>query len=154
MDNTELEKIASLITNIRDNELEEMEYIRKQSRRMNIISIISLSIVTILTLIIITIIPKLMSFVNSTNEIVKEANIVLDDAKEAVANLNKVSEELATVEFDDLFEEVDNLVENSQKSIDETMKEIKKIDFDGLNNAIKSLEAIVAPLSKLSLFGR
>ena len=59
--------------------------------------------------------------------------IALDEeklnAKVAVDNLNKVSEELASVEFDDLFEEVGSLVESSQKSIDNTMKEIDKISF-------------------------
>ena len=73
----------------------------------------------------------------------------MSEAQEVVTNLNKVTADLAQIDINNLFDNVNGLVVESQNSIGETMNKIGKIDFEGLNSAIQDLQAVISPLAKM-----
>ena len=52
-------------------------------------------------------------------------------------------------DLDDMLDNVNSLVDTSEKSVQDTVKKIDDIDLDSLNKAINDLSTIIAPLAKL-----
>jgi Zn-dependent oligopeptidase len=52
----------------------------------------------------------------------------------------------------DMSSDMDTLINDNAESIEEMMKNLDEIDFEGLNNAIEDLGEVVKPLA--DFFGR
>lgn len=138
--NSEIREILEVLKDIQANEQLEMKYAKKQARRSMIMSLCSLVIVVILAVLIIPIFTKVSLLLDDVNDVVNNAQV-------SVKNLEDITTELAEVDIDGLFKEVDSLVLESQKSIAEAMDRINDIDFEGLNVAIQNLGTVIQPLS-------
>ena len=69
-------------------------------------------------------------------------------------NLETVTNQIAEVDFGAMVKNVDDLVVTSQAGVEQAMDQISAIDFKTLNQAIKDLSDVVAPLAKFfNVFG-
>ena len=133
-----LNDIASILKDIRNENEQEQKYTRKLLRIMQIMMLAMLLVIMLMGFVITSYIPRV--------------NSLLTESEAVMANLNTVTTQLATIDFPDTINNVNSLVVSSQSDITDAMEKINKIDFEGLNNAIKDLESVISPLSKL--FGR
>ncbi|MDD3414059.1 MAG: hypothetical protein PHY47_08665 [Lachnospiraceae bacterium] len=133
-----LNDIASILKDIRNENEKEQKYTRKLLRIMQIMMLAMLLVIMLMGFVITSYIPRV--------------NSLLTESEAVMTNLNTVTTELTTIDFPDTINNVNSLVVSSQSDITDAMEKINKIDFEGLNNAIKDLESVISPLSKL--FGR
>ena len=71
-----------------------------------------------------------------------------------LANLEVVTGDLATVDFETMVTGINALVSTGQVSLEETVAKLNAIDFESLNTAIKNLSAVVEPLASFfKVFG-
>ena len=69
-------------------------------------------------------------------------------------NLKTVTNQLADVDLETMVKNVDDLVVTSQAGVEQAMDQLSAIDFKTLNQAIKDLSDVVAPLAKFfNVFG-
>ena len=69
-------------------------------------------------------------------------------------NLKTVTNQLAGVDLETMVKNVDDLVVTSQAGVEQAMDQLSAIDFKTLNQAIKDLSDVVAPLAKFfNVFG-
>ena len=69
-------------------------------------------------------------------------------------NLETVTNQIAEVDFGAMVKNVVDLVVTSQAGVEQAMDQISAIDFKTLNQAIKDLSDVVAPLAKFfNVFG-
>lgn len=94
-------------------------------------------------------IPPVITTIDEAQKAVVQAQTVMTDLDNSLANLDEVAVQLAKADFEQMFQDVTSLTENSEKGIAEAMEKIDRLDMDGLNQAIKDLGAIVAPLANL-----
>lgn len=139
---TQYNQIVEILKDIQVNEQKEMKYAKKQSRFAIIISIVCLMVVVCVAFAVFTLLPKANALIGTTESIVTEA-------EGAVKNLNKITTELAEVDVDGLFDNVNGLVIQSQKDVTSAMEKLNAINFEKLNGAIEDLASIVDPLAKL-----
>lgn len=151
-ENTDLKVIMEILQDIRDNERKEMKYAKRQSVISMILSSICLVIVIMIGIAVFSLLPKVGALVRNANAIIEEASGMMSEAEDVVANLNTVTADLAKLDMNELFDNVNGLVVESENSISEAMERIDKIDFEGLNSAIKDLGAVISPLARF--FGR
>ena len=71
----------------------------------------------------------------------------LPQLETVLRNLEKVTTELAVVDFEGMVKSVNTLVATGQTSLEETVTKLNAIDFESLNKAIKSLSEVVEPLA-------
>ena len=83
------------------------------------------------------------------SETVSQVNSMMGEVQDVVTNLDKSTKELAAIDLNDMLENVNSLVDTSEKSVEETVKKLDDIDLDSLNKAIKDLSTIIPPLAKL-----
>ena len=83
------------------------------------------------------------------SETVSQVNSMMGEVQDVVTNLDKSTKELAAIDLNDMLENVNSLVDTSEKSVEETVKKLDDIDLDSLNKAIKDLSTIISPLAKL-----
>lgn len=64
-----------------------------------------------------------------------------------LGNLEVVTSDLATVDFETMVTEINSLVSAGQVSLEETVAKLNAIDFESLNKAIGNLSAVVEPMA-------
>ena len=74
---------------------------------------------------------------------------MMGEVQNVVTNLDKSTQELAAININDMLDNVNSLVNTSEKSVQDTVKKIDDVDLDSLNKAIKDLSTIISPLAKL-----
>ena len=80
---------------------------------------------------------------------VSQVNGMMGEVQEVVTNLDKSTKELVAIDLNQMLDNVNSLVDTSEKSVTDTVKKIDEVDLDSLNKAIKDLSTIIAPLAKL-----
>ena len=71
-----------------------------------------------------------------------------------LGNLEIVTTDLATVDFETMVAGINSLVSTGQVSLEETVAKLNAIDFESLNTAIGNLSAVVEPMASFfKVFG-
>ena len=123
----------------------------RQIRRSNRIQTIVSSILCAFALI--ACVCCVMLFVR-IYDMIPQLSVVFEQLESILANLEQTSQQLATVDFQAMVQDVDALVATGQQSLEQTMDKLNTIDFDALNQAIGDLENVVEPLAKFfKVFG-
>ncbi len=78
-----------------------------------------------------------------------QLTVTLDRTNQITQELSTVANELADLDFDSMFADVNILVEDSQKTMQEALTKIQAIDIETLNEAIDGLNTVVRPLANL-----
>ncbi len=87
--------------------------------------------------------------ITTASATIESVNGMMGEVQSVVNNLDKSTQELAAINLDEMLDNVNGLVETSEKSVQDTVKKIDNVDLDSLNKAIKDLSTIIAPLAKL-----
>lgn len=84
---------------------------------------------------------------------------ILNDAESTFQTLNTLSSEIEEANIPGLFDDVSELVENAQSTVNDAMggvgqavEKVDELDIETLNKAISDLAAVVEPLA--GLFGK
>ncbi len=89
------------------------------------------------------IVPKVVGALNDVNTLVDRAEISVDNADATLEDISEMAESLE--QAGNKMEQM--LVDNEQELVD-SMDKISKIDFDGLNEAIKDLQDAIGPMAE------
>ncbi len=87
--------------------------------------------------------------ITTASEAIESVNGMMGEVQSVVSNLDKSTKELAAINIGDMLDNVNTLVDTSEKSVEQTVKKLDDLDLDSLNKAIKDLSTIIAPLAKL-----
>ena len=79
---------------------------------------------------------------------------LVSQLESVLGNLEVVTSDLATVDFETMVTGINSLVSAGQVSLEETVAKLNAIDFESLNKAIGNLSAVVEPMAKFfKVFG-
>ncbi len=145
----DLKVIAELLQEIRNENSREMKYAKTQMRLAVFTSFTSLIIIIIIALGVAFIVPRVMMLANQADAILRQTDALMMQAETVMDNMEQVTTELATADITGMLKDMDTLVTTSEEGMGEALKKVTDIDIDSLNEAIKDLGAIVAPLAKL-----
>ena len=92
-------------------------------------------------------VPSLLKTIHQVNGVVAEAEETLAQAQDALAGVDEMTDAVTSMS-----ENMDTFVTENAVSIEQVMKKLETIDFEGLNGAIKDLGDVVEPMAKF--FGK
>ena len=104
-----------------------------------------LAIAVVITLLIL--VPSLLKTIHQVNGVVTEAEETLVQAQEALDGVGEMTDAVTSMS-----ENMDTFVSENVVSIEQVMKKLEAIDFEGLNGATKDLGDVVEPMAKF--FGK
>lgn len=93
------------------------------------------------------VVPPAVRTINNVDTAVVGATNTLSKADEALDNINTMSVEVTLAS-----KQMNEFIETNSESVTQSMQKLQNVDFEGLNNAISDLEAVVEPMAKL--FGK
>ncbi len=121
---------------IGDNLLTEIrELTRKQVRWQRFSSLCMFAILVVVAVAVFTLMPQAIATLSNINATVDRANESLVEVDAMVAEMTSASKNL------------NELVDNNEKSLTEAIDKMSNVDYDGLNKAIQDLQGAVSPLS-------
>ena len=119
----------------------------KYARIQSLIAILAALCFLAFAVVVGRLVPQIAAFAAEADKLLEQAQVVL-------TNMEQVTEELAQVEFAEMIEDVDELVNSSQAGLEETMEKMNSIDIEKLNEAIDGLSKVVEPLARFfKVFG-
>ena len=96
---------------------------------------------------LIILVPSLQKTIHQVNGVAAEAEETLAQAQDALAGVDEMTDAVTSMS-----ENMDTFVTENAVSIEQVMKKLEAIDFEGLNGAIKDLGDVVEPMAKF--FGK
>lgn len=95
----------------------------------------------------VTVVPVVLSTAKRANDVMLQASetIVLADA--AIESITEMSNTITS-----MGDNMDTFITENSKSVEEVMKKVEAVDFEGLNKAIKDLGDVVEPFA--NFFGK
>ena len=126
-----------------------LQQTRKEARASRVAATACTGIFVAMAIALLVLLPR-------TVETLSIANAVMRDANEAVTEANTLvkSAQRSLEGLDQAIANIDGVVVSNADYVTEAMEHLNGIDFDGLNNSIKSLETVIAPLARLMGGGR
>lgn len=127
--------------------LELMEKIEKNSRRQLRTSWILCACAIVAMVCCAGMLLTALRFMPQVHDLMSQMQTVL-------GNLEKTTDQLASVDLKSMVSSVDALVTTGQESLKQTMDKLNQLDFETLNTAIEALGKVVEKLQKVvSIFG-
>ncbi|MGN0377182.1 MAG: hypothetical protein ACI4ED_06065 [Suilimivivens sp.] len=96
----------------------------------------------VLAVCLLVIVPSVMKTVNQANDIMEQVSETLVLADTAIESVTQMSQSITT-----MGNNMDSFITENSESIQQIMKKMDEIDFEGLNSAIKDLGDVVEPLA-------
>lgn len=86
--------------------------------------------------------------------VMPQVHDLMGQMQTVLGNLEKTTDQLASVDLKSMVSSVDALVTTGQESLTQTMDKLNQLDFETLNTAIEALGKVVEKLQKVvSIFG-
>lgn len=130
---------------------ELLEKIAEQSKKQVFYARISAICTGILALAIVIslliLVPSVTKTIHQANSAITEVEETLEQAQDALAGVDEMTSAVTSMS-----ENMDTFVTENAVSIEQVMKKLEAIDFEGLNSAIKDLGDVVEPMAKF--FGK
>lgn len=95
----------------------------------------------------IVVLPSVLGTVQKANEVMAQASDTIILADTAIESITEMSKSIT-----DMGDNMDAFITDNANSVEEIMKKIGTVDFEGLNKAIKDLGDTVEPFAKF--FGK
>lgn len=92
-------------------------------------------------------VPSVVKTVNRANEVMAKASGTIELADTAIASVTEMSKSITA-----MGNNMDTFITENAESVQQVMKKLDEIDFEGLNSAIKDLGDVVEPLA--NFFGK
>ena len=119
----------------------------KQLFYTRVTSLAALVLCAAVTVCLSVVVPKVMTTVESANEIltqVSETITLADTTLESVTSMSTSISDMGTT--------MDTFITDNAETVEEIMTKLEEIDFEGLNDAIEDLGDVVEPLA--NFFGK
>ena len=100
-----------------------------------------------LVICLIILVPSAVKTINHANEVMAKASGTIELADTAIASVTGMSNSITV-----MWKNMDTFITENAESVEQVMKKLDEIDFEGLNSAIKDLGDVVEPLAKF--FGK
>ncbi len=141
--NTEAEKIPE-----EKNSLEKL--MEKQLFYTRIFAVSNVILVAAVLLVILKVIPNLTATLTQASGALTSATQMMEDASDTIVLAESALARVQPMmnEFEDVTDNVNELVDSSSAAVEEAMDKIKKMDIEKLNEAIQDLSDVVEPLAK------
>ncbi len=140
--------------NTEEKEVQEqqvLEQLLKNSKRQlfytRITSLFAMVLVAAVIICLIMVVPKLLSTITNVNHVMAQATQTIELADTAIESVTEMSKSITT-----MGDNMDTFITDNSKSVEEVMKKLEQVDFEGLNNAIKDLGEVVEPFA--NFFGK
>jgi predicted PurR-regulated permease PerM len=94
---------------------------------------------------------KLQDFTDQAETEMKELDKLVTQAQDSLTGLDNLAADAdSSLEgIDEMVQNINKLVVDNAEALDETISKMNEIDFDQLNQAIKDLANVIAPLASL-----
>lgn len=125
--------IKTLLDDIREQNVIERTYLKKQLNMMKALMFAMAGIFLMLLIAVAVLVPKVTT--------------TLDNANVALEQISYTAEQM-----DDVLISVETLLEDSSEGVSQALENMNSIDFEKLNKSIDDFNSVVSPLS--SFFGR
>ena len=96
---------------------------------------------------LVILVPSVVKTVNRANEVMAKASGTIELADTAIASVTEMSNSITV-----MGNNMDTFITENAESVEQVMKKLDDIDFEGLNSAIKDLGDVVEPLA--NFFGK
>ncbi len=146
---TDFKVVAKLLQGIRDDNEKQMRYMRTQLRLTQFFTVFLVLIIMVMTIGITSYVPVINQIISDANIVIEQTNVLMKQGSGVLENLDTVTADLAKTDISGMMKDVDSLVTSSEESMVTAVGKIEAIDIDSLNKAIKDLQSIVSPLAKL-----
>ncbi len=140
--------------NTEEKEVQEqqvLEQLLKNSKRQlfytRITSLFAMVLVAAVIICLIMVVPKLLSTITNVNHVMAQATQTIELADTAIESVTEMSKSITT-----MGDNMDTFITDNSKSVEEVMKKLEQVDFEGLNSAIKDLGDVVEPFA--NFFGK
>ena len=99
---------------------------------------------------LIAVVPTALRTANQANAVMAQANTIMEQASETITFANAAIESITEMSgaITDMGENMDTFITENAESVAAVMAKIEAVDFEGLNNAIEDLGAVIEPLAK------
>lgn len=114
---------------------EQKKYLKKQTRLMQFCSTLLLLMLALFTAAFLYLGPRISE--------------VLTTSRSVTRDLEKVAAELESADLSGMLSNVNDLVKDSQETVQEALRQMQALDIETLNEAIDSLYQIIDPLASL-----
>ena len=122
-----------------------LKQIEKNSRRSATFSMIQMAFMAVAALCSVAVLVMVLM-------LVPQLDGILNQAENAMTNLEQVSEELNAVDLEGMIRDLDAMISSGQETLDKTKEKLDILDMEKVNQAITDLAKIMEPLVRL--FGR
>ncbi len=95
----------------------------------------------------VVVLPSVLGTVQKANEVMAQASDTITLADTAIESITEMSKSIT-----EMGDNMDAFITDNANSVEEIMKKIETVDFEGLNKAIKDLGDTVEPFAKF--FGK
>ncbi len=92
---------------------------------------------------LIVVMPVLLKTVAQANDIMDQATETISLANTAIESITQMSDSIT-----EMGGNMDTFITENSETVATVMEKIEAVDFEGLNNAIKDLGAVIEPLAK------
>lgn len=120
---------------------------KKQLFYTRITALVAFAATAALVICLFILVPYVVRTVNQANEVMAKASDTIELADTAIASVTEMSDSITT-----MGNNMDSFITDNAKSVQQVMKKLDEIDFEGLNSAIKDLGDVVEPLA--NFFGK
>ena len=121
-----------------------LEKTRKQLFYTRILALASGGIFLVVFVAAFVVIPKVNSVLRQADEVMTDAQGILQNADEAISNISAMSSEVTEVSHG-----LNVFITQNAETLTDAAKDISEIDFEGLNTAIRDLQDAVGPFAKM-----
>lgn len=128
------DKMDLLLAELQD----QKKYVKRQTRLLQVCTLILIVLIA--------------GFAFAAGYLVPRLTGILEQTEQIVSELDTVAGELEDADISGMLQNVNDLVVDSQDTMEEALNKIQAIDIDTLNEAIDGLNKVVSPLAKL--FGK
>lgn len=130
--------------------LRQMESnIARQLRYTKIFTLLCAIMLALVVVICVVLLPRL-------NTILQDVNTLMTQATSIAGDLEILTKEILDADIGGILSDASKLVKNTDAGVQQSLQELQQaleklnsLDFEGLNQSIADLQAIVEPLSKL-----
>lgn len=138
-------------------EAEETEVLKtllaKQNKQLFYTRVSSIAMVVFVLVVIavcMIIVPKAVNTLYQVDATLKEADAMMVEADKMIAEAQKSLDSIdsMTGEITNAASGINTLVNDNSEVLNESMKKISDIDFEGLNKGIADLQAVIEPMAK------
>jgi len=127
------EDIEQYLKGIEESNLAQAGYAKKQYFMSIITALCSIAVLGLAIYATISVLPKI--------------NLLVSDLQVSVENIKIITNQLVDSNLSGMVSDVEDLVNNSQLSLNDAMMKINTLDVETLNTAIKNLSDTIKPLS-------